>query len=209
MEIPDYDFFSTKALENAKELADIYVQEGYEDVEAKAGVHHGTYKVFVNYIPVADITQLSTEIFKTMSLEAIKVNGIYYSPPNYLRMAMFLELSRPQGDISRWEKVLKRLTLLNKNYPMANPKCDNINFMRSFENEDKDNRIKDQSIKIYTIVRDALIDQGVIFFGGYAASLYGRYMTAKQKEKFRKSPDFDVLSNDPYSCYYVKRTINR
>ena len=32
-------------------------------------------------------------------------------PPNYLRMAMYLELSRPDGDVSRWEKVLKRLTL--------------------------------------------------------------------------------------------------
>ena len=26
--------------------------------------------------------------------------------------------SRPDGDISRWEKVLKRLSLLNKHYPM-------------------------------------------------------------------------------------------
>ena len=44
IEIPDYDFFSTKALDHAKELADIYVANGYSDVEAKAGIHKGTYR---------------------------------------------------------------------------------------------------------------------------------------------------------------------
>jgi len=54
-----------------------------------------------------------------MSKEAIKINGILYSPPNFLRMNMYLELSRPEGDVSRWEKIFKRLTLLNKHYPFA------------------------------------------------------------------------------------------
>ena len=56
LEIPDYDFFSDNAMDDAIELADIYYNNGYEEVEAKAGVHHGTYKVFVNFIPIADIT---------------------------------------------------------------------------------------------------------------------------------------------------------
>ena len=30
--LPDYDFFSKDALKNAKELADIFVNEGYEEV---------------------------------------------------------------------------------------------------------------------------------------------------------------------------------
>ena len=112
-ELPDYDFFSSNALEHAKELADIYAKHGYDDVEAKSGVHHGTYKVFVNFIPVADITSLPRNLFKSIQNKSIKVDGILYAPPDYLRMAMYLELSRPKGDVSRWEKVLKRLTLLN------------------------------------------------------------------------------------------------
>ena len=47
-----------------------------------------------------------------------------YSSPTFLRMAMFLELSRPAGDVSRWEKVIKRLSLLNKHYPMRGKNCD-------------------------------------------------------------------------------------
>jgi hypothetical protein len=56
VEIPDYDFYSPNALDDAKELADIYFKDGFQEVEAKAGVHHGTYKVYVNFMPVADIT---------------------------------------------------------------------------------------------------------------------------------------------------------
>ena len=48
VEIPDYDFFTDNALEDSKELADIYYTQGFTDVEAKSGQHHGTYKVFVN-----------------------------------------------------------------------------------------------------------------------------------------------------------------
>ena len=93
LEIPDYDFYSPNALKDAKDLADIYHSKGFPDVEAKSGVHHGTFKVYVNFIPVADITQLDKELFKTMKKEAISVNGILYAPPNFLSMAMYLELS--------------------------------------------------------------------------------------------------------------------
>ena len=191
VEVPDYDFFSPDALEDAKELARKYAVSGYKDVEAKAGMHEGTFKVFVNFIPVADITQLNKELFKSIKRDAIKVNGILYAPPNYLRMAMYLELSRPDGDVSRWEKVLKRLILLNKNYPMENPKCDKIDFLRDFEGDKKTEN------KLYATVRESLVDQGLIFFGGYASSLYGKYMPKKQRKQLDNSPDFDVLSMEP------------
>ena len=59
IELPDYDFFSPEPLKDAKELADIYAKEGFTEVEAKSGMHGGTFKVFVNFIPVADITHLT------------------------------------------------------------------------------------------------------------------------------------------------------
>ena len=178
-EMPDYDFFSANAMDDAKELADIYADNGYSDVEAKAGVHHGTYKVFVNFIPIADITILPKELFKVVQKNGLTVNGIIYAPPDYLRMSMYLELSRPNGDVSRWEKVLKRLTLLNKNYPMKNPRCNNIEFMRGFEGN------KNNGEKIYNIVKDTSISQGLVFFGGYASKLYSNYMPQKYRKKIQ------------------------
>ena len=133
VELPDYDFYSPTPLKDAKELADIYYKKGFEEVEAKAGMHPGTFKVFVNYIPVADITYLIDDIYKNIKKKSIVVDNIYYTPANYLRMSMYLELSRPQGDVSRWEKVLKRLSLLNKHYPLKGKQCDHEEIQRLFE----------------------------------------------------------------------------
>lgn len=195
IEVPDYDFYSKTPLEDAKELADIYYKAGYGDVEAKAGVHHGTFKVYVNFIPIADITKLHSDIFDIMSKEAIRVSGIYYAAPNFLRMNMFLELSRPAGDVSRWEKVLKRITLLNQFYPIT-PKleCSMVEFQRKMSSD------KISSENIYYLVRNTLIDQGVVFFGGYASSLYSRYMPKQQQKLIKSIPDFDVISEDAETC---------
>ena len=192
IEIPDYDFFSNNALDDAKELADIYYAAGYKEVEAKAGVHHGTFKVFVNFIPVADITYLDDEIYKALQKEVIVRAGIRYAPPNYLRMSMYLELSRPQGDVSRWEKVFKRLTLLNKHYPLKpDTECNTIDFQREMSEKSPNNE------HLYFLTRDALIEQGVIFFGGYGSVLYSDYITDKKRKYIQQIPDFDVLSEEP------------
>lgn len=199
-EIPDYDFFSKDALSDAKELADIYYKEGFKEVQAKAGVHHGTYKVYVNFTGIADITHLEQQLYNNLHKDAIVINEIYYAPPNYLRMSMYLELSRPSGDISRWEKVLKRSILLNKNYPISTKGCNPSVFQREFETIEDNNEnnskfsFKDQQYKIFGILKNLLIDEGVVFFGGYATYLYGQYMPKEYKYLLSKTPDFDVLS---------------
>jgi len=191
IELPDYDFYSPNALKDTKDLADIYIKQGFEDVEAKSGVHHGTYKVFVKNIPVADVSQLNNVLFKNIYKDAKQYNGIKYCPPNFLRMAMYLELSRPFGDVSRWEKVLKRLTLLNKHYPIEPNNCFEKVFKREFNTKDKN------TLNIYAIVRDSFVDQGLVFFGGHAINLYKNHMSKSYKLLVNKIPDFDVLSNDP------------
>jgi hypothetical protein len=195
IEIPDYDFFSPNALEDAKELADIYSKNGYTEVEAKSGMHFGTFKVYVNFIPIADITYLNGKIFNAILKESITIAGIKYSPPNFLRMSMYLELSRPAGDVSRWEKILKRLNLLNEYYPFEkNINCETVDFQRELSKNIDDSEL------MYITTRDSFIEQGVVFFGGYASSLYSKYMNENERRKIKKIPDFDVLSDDPERC---------
>ena len=197
LDIPDYDFFSQDPVNHAKELANIFNENGYSDVEAKAGVHYGTYKVFVNFIPMADITLLHPELYSSIQKEAIIINGIYYTPANFLRMSMFLELSRPEGDVSRWEKVLKRLTLLNRYYPLKVDKCFQVDFQRSMDYS------QDKANQLYCTIKDTFIQQRVVFFGGYATSLYSRYMPKKLQRIVKSIPDFDVLSVNPEQCAQV------
>jgi hypothetical protein len=195
-DIPDYDCYSSQPMEDAIELADIFFKKGYTEVEARAGVHFGTYKVFVNFIGIADITLLEKSIFKNIQKEAVIINKIKYCPVNFLRRNMFKELSQPLGDITRWEKVFKRLNILNHFYPLSNDfsksldNCENVDFQRKMETN------VENSEKIYNVIRDAFIFMGAIFFGGYACSLYSQFMSEKSKNIVAKIPDFDVLYDD-------------
>ena len=179
IEIPDYDFFSSNALDDAKELANIYYNAGYRDVEAKSGVHMGTFKVFVNYIPIADITLLHKELYENLLNDSIKIAGIHYCSPNFLRMGMYLELSRPEGNVSRWEKVYKRLSLLNQYYPMSSKVCKNTS-----------KNVIDN--KLYDLVCNTLINNDAIFIGGYAYNLYQQFYGNKNDNQ----TCFDVLAED-------------
>lgn len=202
-EIPDYDFFSSDALSDAKKLANIYAKEGYTEIEAKAGQHYGTYKVFVNFTPIADITQLNTQLFTTLSKESIIIKGIRYLPPNMLRMSMYLELSRPAGDISRWEKVLKRLTLLNNNYPLKAYNCDYNFFSRKIESTSIDTK------KIFYTAKNYLVNNQCVFFGGFANSIFLSYMNKSAQRSIQEHPDFDVLStNAKETANGLKNTLN-
>jgi hypothetical protein len=215
-EIPDYDFYSPTALDHAKHLADEFYENGYSDVEAKSGMHHGTYKVFVNFVSIADITQLDPTLFKNIRVEAIKVDGIPYAPPNLLRMGMHLELSRPEGDVSRWEKVSKRLALLNKHHPFRAEDCAPNQAMLPFQTPkrpkgykgalgrsptadeiDQKDAPESKEVRLFRAVRNAFIDQDLVFFGGYAISQYARYVPRSEKALFAQIPHFDVLSVDP------------
>lgn len=220
-EIPDYDFYSPSALEHAKDLADEFYENGYSEVEAKSGMHHGTYKVFVNFVGIADITQLDPTLFKNIRADAIKVDGILYAPPNLLRMGMYLELSRPEGDVSRWEKVSKRLALLNKHHPLKAAGCTPDKLMKPFQTPKKTGQHKlhdvgtvtptadeidgattekdeePEEVRLFRTVRNAFIDEDLVFFGGYAISHYARHLPKSEKALFAQIPHFDVLSVDP------------
>jgi|694.fasta_scaffold22106_4 hypothetical protein len=188
---PDYDMYSYDAVNNVKELVDLYTFNGFEECEAKSAMHEGTYKVYVNFIPVADITQVQKSLFDSIKNDAIELNGILYSPPNLLRMSMYLELSRPFGDVSRWEKVLKRLILLNKHYPLKARNCKNAKLQRNIKISKYDEK------KIYNILKKIFVDEKVVFFGSYALSKYSKYMSNKLNRNFKNKPDFDVLSENP------------
>jgi hypothetical protein len=120
-DIPDYDFFSPTPENDVDELIDMLEKEGFTEINKKVGVHEGTMKVYVNFIPVADCSQLHPRIFKIIQARAEVKEGIYYCYADFLRLMMYLELSRPRGEVDRWKKVYERLLLLNNSYPVG--KC--------------------------------------------------------------------------------------
>ena len=121
--LPDYDFFSPDAEKDTNLLIETFRHAGYTEISKRIGIHDGTIKVYVNYTAIADISQMIPEFYDIIYKKSIVVNGIHYADPLFLRMLMFLELSRPRGQVERWDKVFDRLKLLDQAHPLF--KCKN------------------------------------------------------------------------------------
>lgn len=159
VEIPDYDFFSRTPQEHAMFLANNLKEIGIKNIEVKPGVHLGTFKVFADFEGVADITELEPRVFDRLWDENVSSEGIHYVSPDFLRMSMYLELSRPRGDVSRWKKVYERLLLLNKHYPI---KCV-VEKAKDHPEMDAEHRKQ---------LRKLLLNEPVILLGASAAEVH-------------------------------------
>ena len=121
-DIPDYDFFSPHAIQDCKQLAKELALHT-DEVEVKPALFEGTYKIFVNFVPLVDITHIEENLYKVLWKSSRKIEGIHYVPYSYLKMSLYLELSRPLGDVARWTKIYKRLQLLEEEHPTLSEKA--------------------------------------------------------------------------------------
>lgn len=128
--LPDYDFFSPDAENDIKELINILTIEGLPYIESKFGMHEGTMKIFVDFNAVADLTQVSSKFYETLLKRSYLYDGLHFADANFLRMSMYLELSRPMGEVDRWSKVYSRLLLFNEFVPFLDRGCKAIPLTR-------------------------------------------------------------------------------
>ena len=118
LDLPDYDFYTPDVDGDVEELVATLNREGFNDVYHKVGIHEGTKKILVNFVPVADISSIEPELFNVLLRRSILKDGMHYTDDVILRMMMYLELSRPKGMVERWPKVYERLQLINQLFPI-------------------------------------------------------------------------------------------
>jgi hypothetical protein len=116
--IPDYDFFTPNQSSDIITLVNDLKRAGFTEISAREGMHEGTVKIYVDYVPVADLTAIDPKLYRILSQREFKTDGISYLDANTLRMLMYLELSRPRGEVTRWPKVFERLSLFNEFVPV-------------------------------------------------------------------------------------------
>lgn len=122
--VPDIDMFTPNQDEDILTLTRDLKKAGFTEISVREGMHEGTIKVYVDYIPVADMTAIDPKLYKILSKREFKLDGISYLDANTLRMLMYLELSRPRGEVGRWAKVFERLSLFNEFVPVKYCKID-------------------------------------------------------------------------------------
>lgn len=119
--VPDYDFFTPDQEKDLVGIVKELQSAGFQEISARLGIHEGTIKIYVDYFPVADITQMEPALYSLLSERAIVHNKITYLDADTLRMLIYLELSRPKGEVGRWEKIYQRLLLLDNFVPLGRP----------------------------------------------------------------------------------------
>lgn len=169
--LPDYDFFTPDADGDIQELLKRLKSAGFDDVVSRLGIHEGTTKIFVNYVGVADITEFPEWMYKILIRRAIVDDGISYVDADFLRMNMYLELSRPLGEVERWEKVYKRLVLLNMAAPPHTRSCSKRRSKRS--------RVGKVDKHIHDVLVDYICEHQLVFCGADLQRIYANPKTQK------------------------------
>lgn len=190
--IPDYDFFTPNQDDDIRILSRDLRKAGFIEIAAREGMHEGTIKIYVNYVPVADITSIDPKLYSLLSKREFLKDGISYMDVNTLRMLMYLELSRPRGQVSRWEKVYTRLALLNELVPNKTKQCTK-RILKTHMTQDEVRVIMDY------IVKEKRIFAGADVVGIYKGSLHGKrkanWILRTTKPIYYYSPDIDKDTN--------------
>jgi hypothetical protein len=172
-DLPDYDFFTPNPESDIKEIVKDLQQAGFPDVVERVGIHEGTHKIMVNFVPVADISTLDPELYTNLYKRSIVKDGIHYADPDVLRMLMYLELSRPHGQVARWSKVYERLILLNEAFPSKACRT---------KSEDLVNRVS-LPLALRKALLDYVIDNKRILMGAEVVTLYDWLLSRTRKFK--------------------------
>lgn len=186
--LPDYDFFTPNQKQDAKELIELFRLAGYTEISKRVGIHEGTTKLYVNFYPIADITEIDSEFYLHIRRKANVINGIHYTDPLFLRMMMFLELSRPMGMISRWKKVWERLDLLDKAQPLTTCTYTRPSFL------------KDHAMtKVHPMIMKYILTNKRVYLGANIFAIYTKSrqsMEVKAKKLFNEIGPVIFMSHD-------------
>lgn len=185
--LPDYDFFTPNPEEDVKELVRIFQEEGFDEVSDRVGMHEGTTKIFVNFTGVADITFMPIWMYKILQKRAIQDDGIQYVDADFLRMNMYLELSRPRGEVERWDKVYKRLVLLNSLEETQNHSC----------TRKKGSKPTYVAPEIHVHLIDYLTKHGLIYLGAALRKVYETPKSLQQSHILRSTAPVMALAELP------------
>lgn len=180
--VPDYDFFTPNQDEDIVELVQNFQKAGFREISVRLGIHEGTFKIYVNYVPVADITFMEPGLYSLLSEREYVYDKISYLDADTLRMLIYLELSRPKGDVDRWPKIYERLLLLEHFVPIG------VNTLNSKILE-KGNKIRNPltSYENNSIMK-YIVHNGNIFAGADLINIYEKAIVSKKIKLGKKYP---------------------
>lgn len=186
---PDFDVYMLNAQEQTKKLGNILHDAGIPHVRAKAGVHYGTYKLYVDFQQLVDITAIPKVVYDKLKGEALTIDNLLIAPPDWLRMGLYKELMLPLDAPSRWPKIAPRLALLNRYRPFHLPEeCKNCDTLM-FDKNERTHANPEELHKIMNVVAEYISKQRLILFGATAFNSFVHY---SKRYRFFQGDDYPL-----------------
>lgn len=207
--LPDYDCFSPHAKTHAIELADFLKSKGHNYVEVKGGVHKGTYKVYAEFHPAADITQCSKHFYEFLITTAA-TNPVKYKrdanlvicPIVFLKWSLYMEMARPEGSIYRWEKIYGRYEVFHSTHKSVDKKL-KISYLESVED---DKLLLPGMSDIIEQLVEVIKLQDMPLIGHFGVGLHLNPMKTVNLECCRMSTEksmFEILSTNIFATFEI------
>jgi hypothetical protein len=112
----DFEFYSPEPIKDLKEICDFLHKKKFKEVQGQQAMHGDTYKLFVNFADMGDISYVPLFIYNKMP--TIKINGIRYIHPKFMYIDYLRMYTDPLMAFWRLEKAIPRGLALLKNFPL-------------------------------------------------------------------------------------------
>ena len=186
---PDFDVLSPEARSDADDLARTFRELGHATSVAKDATTD-VHRVFVDGVVLTRVSQVPKVVYARLREGALQGdNGMWVAPVEYLRMALFYELSRNDA-AGEWQAALDRLVRLDSAFNRINAAACEPTVTEELDD------VARATIKE---VR-AWVTKSHLVVCGYAAAAMALTEGGWPEVPARLEPDatcMDVLSNDP------------
>ena len=166
--LADIEFYHYDPIGIGIELSMMLYKKGYKYIQFKEGVHEETYKLFVEFEGLADISYMPKYIYDCVP--TITMDGFRFTHPNFMMVDAFRQYADPIFSFWRLERTFKRFNTLEKHYPVYNEKL-----VKPIKYANKD--IIDEKV-FKTLRKEFLHDKELIVIHHYAYN----YLMKKTKE---------------------------
>lgn len=112
----DIDFYSPDPIGDAKAIADLLHEKGYQHISATEAQHAETYKVFCETLDCADISYVPRQIYNRIPYDI--VDDMWLTGTQFMMIDYFRIMTDFVSYEQRLEKSLKRFALMDKYYPL-------------------------------------------------------------------------------------------
>jgi hypothetical protein len=172
----DIEIYSTNPIKHVMELGDLLYSKKYNPIYIEEGVHNETYKLFVNFVNIADISYMDPHIFN--NCPHITVDGLKLTHPHLMIVDAYRVYADPMTSYFRLEKAFKRSSTLMKYYPFdSKAEYNKLSYQKTPEND----------MLLRFIRKHIIMDSKLIVIGHYAYN----YLVKKLDDKH--SIDFNYI----------------